>query len=308
LTDVLSVDPSPRWTRRAVLRRVGIAAGVLVAGTSAFAFAEGDYGPDADRSLYAQTLGDTGPTVAFLPGLGATTRYWNSRVAELQSRARLLLIDLLGFGRSPKPWTTYSVERHVVALHEIIAPAAAVHGPVVLVGHSVGARLAVAYAAHYPREIRQLVLVSLPYYGDEERTRGFFARRGAQGWITTHTLPLALSCLFTRRVLGPLLPRIITNVPADVAEDLTQMTWRSSTSTTSEVIFRYDVAADVQRINGQIPLLCLHGDRDDTAPLSTVRALAASHRGCELRVLPAGDHHLVLRHPAWVREQIASVL
>ncbi len=282
--------------------------GALAVGTTAVAFSEGDRGADADRPLFSRTLGDGDQAVVFLPGIGATTRYWSSRVEPLAARARLILIDLLGFGQSPKPWTTYTVGRHVTALHDVIGPAAQVQGPLVLVGHSLGARLAVAYASRYPREIRQLVLVSLPYYGDEEQAQGFFRRRGAQGWVTTHTVPLALACLVTRRVLGPLLPQLITNVPRDVAEDLLQMTWRSSTSTTKEVIFHYNVGADLQQLAGHVPLLCLHGDRDETAPLATMRALAASHAGCTLRVLPGGDHHLVLRNPDWVREQIASVL
>lgn len=291
-----------------LLQRTGVAIGVLAAATTALAVSEGDRGANADRPLFNRVLGDGGPTVVFLPGLGATTRYWSSRVESLALRARLILIDLLGFGQSPKPWSAYTVDRHVTALHAIIGPAAAEHGALVLVGHSLGARIAVAYAHRYPREIRQLVLISLPYYGDEEHAKGFFRRRGAQGWVTTHTLPLALACLLTRRVLGPILPHIFTQFPADVVEDLLQMTWRSSTSTTTEVVFHYDVAADLQRLAGQVPLLCLHGDRDSTAPLPQVRALAATHVGCALRILPGGDHHLVLRHPAWVCEQIALVL
>ncbi len=295
-------------SRRVWLRRTGWAIGALAAATTGVALSEGDRGARANRPLFSRTLGARDPSVVFLPGLGATTRYWSSRVEPLTERARLLLIDLLGFGQSPKPWTTYSVDRHVTALHEVIGPAAQACGALMLVGHSLGARLAVAYASRYPREIRQLVLVSLPYYGDEEQAQGFFRRRGAQGWVTTHTLPLALACLVTRRVLGPVLPRLITNIPPDVAEDLLQMTWRSSTSTTQEVIFHYDVGTDLRQVAGRIPLLCLHGDRDETAPLQQIRALAASHAGCVLRVLPGGDHHLVLRHPEWVREQIASVL
>ena len=295
-------------SRRMLLRRTGLALGVVAVGATGVAFGEGDRGADADRPLYSTMLGETGPAVVFLPGIGATTRYWNSRVSALTDRARLILIDLLGFGRSPKPWTTYTVDRHVTALHEVIGPLAMSYGPLVLVGHSLGARLAAVYAARFPSDIRQLVLVSLPYYGSAERAKGFFNRKGAQGWVTTHTIPLAIACLITRRVFGPWLPKLITSVPPDVAEDLLQMTWRSSTSTTNEVIYNYDVADDLQHIAGRIPLLCLHGDLDDTAPIDNVRALAATHRGCTLRVLTGGDHHLLLRHPQWVREQIASVL
>ena len=94
--------------------------------------------------LHAEVRGSLadGPTVVFLPGLGGTTRYWSSRVAALERRYRVVLVDLLGFGDSPRPWARYSVERHVQSLAEVLRP----YGRVTLVGHSLGALLAIAYA------------------------------------------------------------------------------------------------------------------------------------------------------------------
>ena len=90
----------------------------------------------------------------FLPGHGATTRYFAVRVSPLALHHHLMLVDLLGFGRSPKPWTRYTVDRHVSELHRVLAP----RGPLTLVGHSLGARLAVTYAARYPDQVRRLIL------------------------------------------------------------------------------------------------------------------------------------------------------
>ncbi|MDQ6925109.1 MAG: alpha/beta hydrolase, partial [Candidatus Eremiobacteraeota bacterium] len=248
-----------------------------------------------------------GPTVAFLPGIGATTRYWALIVAPLASAARLLLIDLLGFGRSPKPWTTYTVDRHLDALHAVIGPAA-VGAPLTLVGHSFGARLAIAYAARYPAEVERLVLVSLPYFGGGERAKRYLRDKGATGWLWTHMVPFALTCLLGRRLLGWAAPLVLRDLPRPVAEDLNQMTWRSSTSTMWEVIYRHDLAADVARVPAGIPFLCLHGDHDESAPLDRMLTLRTLHPNCEVRVYPGADHQLPIRHPAWVREQIAAAV
>jgi pimeloyl-ACP methyl ester carboxylesterase len=70
--------------------------------------------------LHVVERGTRGPTLVFLPGVGGTTRYWDSGVAPLASDSRLLLVDPLGFGRSPKPRTTYSVERHVAELRRVL--------------------------------------------------------------------------------------------------------------------------------------------------------------------------------------------
>ena len=188
-----------------MLKRLGVAVGAIAAGGAALAIGEGDRGANAERPLFTDRLpgppGGTGLTLVFLPGLGATTRYWKSRVAALAARTPLLLVDLLGFGRSPKPWASYTVDRHVTALREVLAPAA-VAGPLILVGHSLGARLAVAYAARYPAHLKQLVLVSMPYFGSGERAKRHLGRRGAEGWIMTHMIPAALACLVSRRLLG----------------------------------------------------------------------------------------------------------
>lgn len=293
-------------SRRALLGRAGAAVGVLAVGVAGLAVADAD-GADTGDPLFARELGPSGPLVAFLPGIGATTRYWELVVAPLADRARLLLVDLLGFGRSPKPWTTYSVERHVAELHRILAPAAA-REPLTLVGHSLGARLAVAYAARYPEHVAQLVLVSMPYFGGGEKARRFLREKGATGWLWTHMIPFALACLLGRWLLGWAAPLLARDLPRPVAEDLNEMTWRSSTSTMWEVIYRHDLAADVARVPARIPLLCLHGDADESAPLGRMRTLQALHPDCVIRVHPGADHQLPLRHPEWVREQIASVV
>jgi len=70
--------------------------------------------------LYHKELGTSGPLLVFLPGVGGTTRYWENRVVPLAENHRLMLVDLLGYGRSPKPWTRYTVERHVAELHRVL--------------------------------------------------------------------------------------------------------------------------------------------------------------------------------------------
>lgn len=295
---------APAPPRRTALKRAAAGVGALVTGVAALAVVDADRA-DTDRPLFVEELGASGPLVAFLPGIGGTTRYWEWVVGPLADQARLFLVDLLGFGRSAKPWVTYSVDRHLAELHRVLAPRAA-QGPLTLVGHSLGARLAVAYAGRYAEHVERLVLVSMPYFGGGEQARNYLRDRGASGWLWTHMVPFALACLLGRRLLGWAAPLLARDVPRPVAEDLNEMTWRSSTSTMWEVIYRHDLSADVARVPARIPLLCLHGDADESAPLERMRELQPLHPNCEIRVFPGADHQLPLRHPAWVREQIAS--
>lgn len=299
--------PGAPLARRAVIKRIVVAAGLVVAGTAVLGLTDADRGEDGTRPLFSTVDGVGAPTLVFLPGIGATTRFWRYVLTTGDGPAlpgRHLLIDLLGFGRSPKPWVTYDVDRHVAALRRVLAE----QGRIILVGHSLGARLAIAYAAQYPEQVDRLVLVSLPYFGDAEQAKQFFRDKGHTGWLWTHLIPMALMCLFSRRLLGWSFPYLITSVPREVAEDLTEMTWRSSTSTIWEVIYGYDLAAAVGRIPATIPFLCLHGDADDSAPLAHMQELQAVHPNCEVRVQLGGTHQLPLTHQPWVRAQIASVV
>lgn len=254
-------------------------------------------------ALSHERLGESGPLLVFLHGVGGTTRYWHSRVAPLAGAHRLLLVDLLGFGGSPKPWERYTVERHVEALHPILEG----QGPLTLVGHSFGAVAAVAYAARHPREVERLVLLSLPYFGSEARALDHFRNAASPDrWVMTNMAFAAVTCIVTRRVMRRVLPRLLPDMPRDVLDDLVRHTWRSFTSTLWEGVYRHDLAEDASRLPADVPVVLLHGARDATAPLDGVRRLAAGRSGWTLRVLPGADHHPLLRDPAWCLGAIRS--
>lgn len=80
-----------------------------------------------------------------------------------------------------------------------------------------GAVLAIAYAARYPHLVRRLILLSLPYFGSQADAYKWF-RRTRGGWIYTNMMATALACMFTRRVIGKLLPYLLRDIPRSVAE------------------------------------------------------------------------------------------
>lgn len=203
-----------------------------------------------------------------------------------------MLIDLLGFGESPKPWMRYNVERHIAALHASLAD----QRSLTLVGHSLGAALALAYAARYPSAVKRLVLISLPNFGGHEGAVAWFARQRG-GWIYTNMWATALACILTRRVVGRLLPRLLRDIPREVAEDLVAHNMVSSTSSLWEVLYRHDLRSDAAATAQTLPVLMLHGSADMTAPLARAQELAAARSGWEMRVLNDVDHHPWLRVP-----------
>lgn len=106
-------------------------------------------------------------TYVFIHGIGNTLHSWDDVVAKMPKDVRLIGIDLLGFGDSPKPqWAKYNAKSQARSVGLTLLSMRLAHQPT-LVGHSLGALVAVEVAKRYPLAVRQLVLCSPPFYKPE---------------------------------------------------------------------------------------------------------------------------------------------
>ncbi len=105
-------------------------------------------------------------TIILLHGLGNSSKSWRTIARQLPSDVRVIGIDLLGFGESPKPtWATYTMATQVRAIARTVV-ALRLNQRVTVIGHSMGALVAIELAKRYPLVIKQLVLCSPPLYSD----------------------------------------------------------------------------------------------------------------------------------------------
>lgn len=107
--------------------------------------------------------------VLFIHGFISSSGFWTETVLPhvspaARSRRRLFAVDLLGFGRSPKPADSlYTLREHVEMIERSVIQR---HGVTSfhIVAHSLGSILALALAARYPAAVRSLTLVAPPYF------------------------------------------------------------------------------------------------------------------------------------------------
>lgn len=111
------------------------------------------------------------PTLVFLHGIGNSGAAWDTTVAQLPSDTNIVTIDLLGFGKSPKPqWAKYdAVEQARAVMFTLLRMG--ITKNVTIVGHSLGALTAVECAKRYPKRITSLVLCSPPFYDSAQSNR-----------------------------------------------------------------------------------------------------------------------------------------
>lgn len=94
----------------------------------------------------------------FVHGWQGDHRVWDSVIAELSPRFRCVAVDLPGSGASRDAGGPYTLQRFAAGLLEVIEE----HGlaPVTVIGHSMGAKIAVQLASDAPDAVKSLVLIA----------------------------------------------------------------------------------------------------------------------------------------------------
>src|SRR5437879_6233086 len=154
---------------------------------------------DLDGPVHYADFGGTGPTLVLVHGLGGSHVNWLAVAPVLARRARVLAVDLAGFGRTPLGERSADVHANRVLLDRFLGAVAG--GPAVLVGNSMGGLVAMMEAALAPQRVAGLVLVAPAQPRSAEA--GVDARVAAL--FTLYALPL-LGGLFLgwrARLLGP---------------------------------------------------------------------------------------------------------
>ncbi|KAE9619096.1 hypothetical protein Lal_00047454 [Lupinus albus] len=129
--------------------------------------------PSTKPTLFVKTQGPTigkaKEDVLFIHGFISSSLFWTetlfpnfSRRARL--RYRLFAIDLLGFGRSPKPSESlYTLNEHLEMIERSVLEAHNVKS-LHIVAHSLGCILALALAVKHPHSVKSLTFLAPPFY------------------------------------------------------------------------------------------------------------------------------------------------
>lgn len=107
--------------------------------------------------------------VLFIHGFISSSKFWTETVFPnlsgwTKSKYRLFAVDLLGFGRSPKPKDSlYTLREHVEMIERSVLENHRVKS-FHIVAHSLGCILAFAIAVRHPSKIKSLTLIAPPYF------------------------------------------------------------------------------------------------------------------------------------------------
>ena len=109
-------------------------------------------------TLHVEETGDGAPALVFLHYWGGSTRTWRLVIDRLASSARCVAIDQRGWGLSSAPATGYTIGDLAADARGVITTLGL--SDYILVGHSMGGKVAQLLASQRPHGLRGLVLVA----------------------------------------------------------------------------------------------------------------------------------------------------
>ena len=249
--------------------------------------------------------GETGhgnrPTFVLVHGLGGSHLNWDLLAPRLTPHARVVALDLPGFGRSEPGDRRATVHANVAVLGRFLAEV--VRGPVVLVGNSMGGMISILAAADTGDLVRGLVLLDPAVPGPRRRldpvVAGVFATYAVPGvgerfmWLRRNRQTPLARALGLLRLCGidpdTLPPEVIDRSVEMIEqrEDVDSMD-RAFLSAARSLLL---VLADPRRYRRAMadlrqPVLLVQGDRDRLVPVIAARDIARRHptwRYVELR-------------------------
>lgn len=252
-------------------------------------------------------------TLILLPGFTGSSRTWDFYTESLSQQYRLVMLDALGFGQSPKPSTiNYTLEDHLQAIDHTLQTLD-LKEPLHLLGYSMGSLLALAYAQHFSARVSKLVLIALPLYRNEQEARKtikkssvFIRLMGTDNWLAQTTCQFM--CTF-QPFFQKIAPSLSPTVPVNVARDGMLHNWSSYSQTLKHVIFEATGLEWLRSVSTSgHKLLLLHGSADKLAPIINIKTLSEGLSNVTLKEFPQAEHNIVFTQNKEVAIEIVSFL
>ncbi|WP_040362422.1 alpha/beta fold hydrolase [Congregibacter litoralis] len=226
------------------------------------------------------------PALFLLHGFGASLHTWDAWARALEDRYRVIRMDLPGAGLShPDPSGDYSDERTLALMAAIMEDLAVAR--VVLIGNSIGGRLAWRFAAAYPGRVSGLVLISPDGFASEGFEYGKAPEVSAMTELMRYTLPRFLLEMSLRPAYGN--PEILTDAVVSRYHDL-----MLAPGSRDALIKRMaqTVLVDPRPLLSRIPVpvLLLWGEEDGAIPIENAADYQANLPDSRLVTLPGLGH------------------
>jgi 3-oxoadipate enol-lactonase len=229
-----------------------------------------------------------GLPLVFLHGFPLSRGAWQKQIDAFRSSYRVIAPDLRGFGDSDTQPGPTSMAQYATDVHALLAQLTT--GPVVLIGHSMGGYVALAFARQFPDMLRGLVLVSTK--AGQDTAEGAAGRRATAEKVRAEGV---------RVVVEAMAPKMIAagNQDARMAEHVRGFMASSTPAGVIGALLGMAERPDATALLAQIvvPTMVITGADDTLIPPAESEQLAQAIRGAQLNVIPHAGHLVAFEQP-----------
>jgi pimeloyl-ACP methyl ester carboxylesterase len=260
---------------------------------------------DINGPVHYADFGGSGPPIVLVHGLGGSHVNWYRLAPLLTGRARVLAVDLVGFGRTPPQGRSTAVHANADLLARFVAEVAG--APAILVGNSMGGMVSLLTADRHPDHVAGLILIdpSVPQPRarvDVEVARNFllyatpFVGERFMAWRRARLGPtglvhetLRLCCADPARV-----PDEFIDASVALHRERLGMPWANSAFLAAArsillVLARPDRYRRLIR-DVDVPVLLIHGEEDRLIPAPAARQVAELRPDWTVELLAGVGH------------------
>jgi len=222
-----------------------------------------------------------GLSLVFVHGFPLRRAIWQRQIEAFRSSYRVLAPDLRGFGDSETQPGPATMGQFAADLHALLQQLAT--GPVVLIGHSMGGYVALAFARYFPRMLRGLVLVSTK--AGQDTPEAAAGRRATAEKVKASGVQVVVEAMASK-MLAPGTQDSPT--AAQVREFMARLQPAGVINALLGMAERPDATALLAQI--AVPTLVITGADDTLIPPTESEALAQAIPGAQLTVIPRAGH------------------
>lgn len=248
-------------------------------------------------SIAYESIGSSGPVMVCLHGFGASRETWNDIKPHMSGVARMVMLDLLGFGKSSKPrGADYSPRAQAEIVSESIDKLN--HTGVTLVGHSYGGGIALlTYFLRMGRGIERLILIDAAGY---EQPLPFFVgvlRIPVINKLILAVIPSRLRATITLRHLFHARAAITQERIERYAKYFDLPGAHAAYIAAAKAVVPNDLDSIVSAIPTiTVPTLVIWGTNDAVISVKNARQFATDISGSQIIVMPRCGH---IPHEEW---------
>lgn len=263
------------------------------------------------RSAGELSVLDSGPTgrhdertIVLMHGLGATGEYFGAFYDGLSRRDRVVIVDLLGFGRSlDESRTDFTIEDHVAAVDSMLDALDVGDRPVVLAAHSMSSAIALTWADRNQERAEHVFLWGPPIYPNEAAARSATKHYGWMGRLFLLDTKWAeracrLNCA-NRSLSGAAMAAMAPRWPVEVSSRASRHTWEAYHLSLLNLALEFNWS---RVLPASAPVTIWRGTDDPIGDASYVERIAGS---AAVVTIAGGDHHLPLTQAELLFDAIA---